>query len=161
MSYKSKRMVAGLLVNIALVVGYVIYAFKTVASTGDNLQVWALAMLVFIGASIVAIIIIQIIFNIVVSIGITVREADCDDKKAGQLIQSSMMDDEMDKLIVRRANYATFVAIGIGFIAALAVLALGLSAVLALHLIFGSLLLGAIIGGVMSIYYYEVGISHA
>jgi len=161
MSYKSKRTIANLLAGVAVAVGYVVYALSAAAPTGDSLQVWAIAMLVCIGAGVVAVIIIQIIFNVVTSIGITVKEADCDDEKAERLIGSTMQDDEMDKLILNKTNYGTLVAAGVGFIAALAVLAFGLSAVLALHIIFGSFWIGSFVGGIASIYYYEAGVSHA
>ncbi|MCL2529862.1 MAG: hypothetical protein FWE41_05970 [Coriobacteriia bacterium] len=161
MSYKSKRTIASLLAATAVAVGYVVYALNVAPATGDNLQAWAIALLVCIGASVVAVIIIQIIFNIVASIGITVKEAGCDDAKAGRLIESTIQDDEMDKLILNKSNYASLVAAGAGFMAALTVLAFGLSAVLALHIIFGSFWIGSFVGSIVSIYYYEAGVSHA
>jgi len=154
-------MIAILLVNITLTVGYVVYALSAAAPTGDNLQAWAIAILVFIGACIVVVVIVQIVFNVAMSIGITIKEADFDDKKAGRLIESTVQDDEMDKLIISKANYATLVAAGVGFAAALVALAFGLPAVLALHLILGSILIGELVSGVMNIYFYEVGVSHA
>ena len=161
MTYKSKRMLAILVVNIALAVGYVIYALSAAAPAEDNLQAWAIALLVLIGACIVVVIIVQIVFNVAVSIGITVKEANCDDKEAERLIESTMQDDEMDRLIMTKANNALLTAIGLGFVAALVVLAFGLPAVLSLHLFFGSALIGELVAGVMNIYFYEAGVSHA
>jgi len=154
-------MIAILLACVPLGIGYVVFALSTAAPEGSDLRAWAIALLVFIGASIVAVIIVQIVFSIVTSIGITVKEADCDDKKAERLIEATVQDDERDRLILSKANFAILVAIGVGFMAALAALAFGVSAVLALHIIFASAWIGEVVGNIMSIYYYEAGVSHA
>jgi hypothetical protein len=153
-------MITGLVASLVLIVGYIFYAMNTVAIKGDDLQSWAIALLVFLGISIAANIVVQIVFNIVASIGISVREADCDDKKAERLIESAVQEDEMDKLIDRKANYATLVATGLGFIIALVFLALGYPAVTAIHIIFFAIFLGSFTGGIMSVHFYEVGFSH-
>jgi hypothetical protein len=149
--------------------GLLLFAAYTVYALGKNspgpegpesLQSWALVMLVFIGIAVAASIVIQILFHIAFSIGIAVKERESDDKKVERIIESSMVEDEMDKLINLKSGHIGYICAGIGFAAALAALAFGASAVFALHILFGSFAGGSLVEGGVNIYLYERGVSN-
>ena len=158
MSYKSKRTVVSIVTGIVFLMVYTYYALGAHAPTPDNVKSWAITMLVFIGIGVVASIVIQIVFHLLFSIGVTIKEQDCDDKKVERMISSLMVEDEMDKLIgLKSARIGYFIAVA-GFILALVELVTGLSAVMALHILFGTFAIGAIMEGVVSVYLYEKGV---
>jgi hypothetical protein len=147
-------MVAGILLMIA----YSIYALGKTAPAPDNMKSWAVVMLVFIGVSVAVMIVIQILFHIGLAIGIAVKEKEHDDEKVERIIKASMVEDERDKLISLKASHIGYACGGTGFIAALIVLAVGLSTLCALHIVFGSFFVGSIVEGCVSIYHHERGI---
>jgi hypothetical protein len=156
MSYNIKiiNMVAGVL----LIIAYSIYAMGETAPASDDLKSWAMAMLIFIGISIVVMIVIQILFHIVLAIGITIKEREEDDETVERIITSTVIEDERDKLISLKSAHLGSACVGAGFIVALIVLAFGSSALVALHIAFGSFIIGSIVEGGASIYYYERGV---
>jgi hypothetical protein len=151
-------MIVSILAGIALSVGYLIYALSAAAPALDDLGSWAIAILVFIGIGIATIIVIMIIFHIALSISITIKEGDCDDKQAERILDSTMLEDEREKLIDLKSMRVGYSFMGIAFVAALVALALGASPVLALHILLASCLVGNLIGGCVSVYYYERGV---
>jgi hypothetical protein len=147
--------------GLLLFAAYAVYALGKNSpgpESPEKLKFWAIAMLIFIGIGIAASMVVQILFHIAFSIGIAVKERESDDKTVERIITSSMVEDEMDKLIGLKSAHIGYICAGIGFIAALAVLAFGLSAVFALHILFGSFAAGSIIEGGMSVYFYERGL---
>ncbi len=158
MSYKSKRTIVSIVTGIMFLIVYTHYALGAHAPAPDNLKSWATTILVFIGIGVVASIVTQIVFHILFSIGVAIKEQSCDDKKVERMISSLMVEDEMDKLIsLKSARIGYFVAVA-GFILALAALMAGFSAVMALHILFGTFAIGAIMEGVVSVYLYEKGV---
>jgi hypothetical protein len=147
-------MVAGLL----LVVAYGIYALGSHAPAPDDLKSWAIALLVFIGIGVVAIIVIQILFHIAFAIGIAVKERTRDEKTVERMVSATFVEDERDKLINLKASRAGSLCAGVGLIAALVVLALGLAEVVALHVLVGAFAFATIPEGVMNVYLNERGV---
>jgi hypothetical protein len=147
-------MLAGVLLNAA----YVIYALGSRAPASEDLQGWAVVILAFIGIGVIALIVIQILFHIAFAVGIAVKEGESNDQKIERIIASSMAEDEREKLIGLKSARIGYGCAGIGFIAALAVLALGISALLALHILLGSFAVGSLIEGGVCVYHYERGV---
>ena len=158
MSYKSKRNLISMVAGVLLVIAYTIYALGKASPAPDDLKTWAVAMLIFIGISVGIMIVIQILFHIGLAIGIAVKEKENDDKKVERIIESSMYEDERDKLINLKSSHIGAVCVGVGFVAGLIMLALGVSAVVALHIIAGAFAIGSIIEGCVSIYLDERGV---
>ena len=158
MTFGSKRTLVNIIAGLALVVAYIFYAASDKSPEPDNLKLWAAGMLVFIGIGIVAIIVIQILFHIIAAVGIAAKEREYSGEKIEKIISSSMIEDERDKLISLKSNYAGYICAGFGFAAALACLAFGLEILYALHIIFGAFAAASILEGILSIVYYEKGI---
>ena len=161
MTYKSKRIVTSLIVSLVFIIAYCVYAFGRHSPDADNLQSWAIVMLSFIGGAILIQIIIQIFFHIAFSIGIAIKEQDDDCEKINRSLSSVMMEDEMDKLISLKASKVGYLCGGIGFMITLVALALGSSAIIALHAVFASFFIASVIEGSLSIYFYEKGLRNA
>jgi hypothetical protein len=162
MSYQEKRTITSTASGIVMLVAYSIFALSKYNSDNANfdLKDWATAMLIFIGIGIVAIIIIQIIFHILLSIGIAVKEYKCDDKKYNdkeieQRIKAEMTEDERDNLIEMKAARICFMLTGIGFMLSLFLAVLNYSAITMINTIFFSFMIGSILEGFIQIYYYR------
>jgi hypothetical protein len=153
-------MVGGALVLAA----YCIYAFGRYSSGAiaeGNLKFWAGTMLVFIGIGVVGIIILQIIFHIALSIGIAVKDRACDEKEIDKRIEATVIEDEMDKLIELKSSQIGFVLAGVGFVGALILVVLGHSTVVMLNVMYLSFLVGSLMEGATSLYFYGKGVSNA
>ncbi len=167
MSYQERRIIVSILSGALIVAAYCIYAFGRVqAGLADaaDLKFWAATILIFIGIGIVASIIIQIVYHILMSIGIAIQEKmldeQADDKEIEKSINAAMTEDEMDRLIELKSNRVGFFAAGAGFVAALVALVLGSSAALMLNILFFSFSGGAILEGVTQLYFYRRGVTH-
>ena len=158
MLYNSKRTIISMALGILLLIAYAVYALGDTSPAPDDLKAWALVMLIFIGAGIVAAIIIQILFHIVFAIGIAVKEKDCDDEKVERIIKSTMVEDERDKLIGLKAARIGYSCTCFGFIIGLAALAAGISVVAAFHIMVGAVAVGSFIEGGVSVYLNERGV---
>jgi hypothetical protein len=158
MSFNSKRIIVSTVAGFLLVAAYTIYALGEYSPAPEDLKAWATAMLCFIGISVIAVIVIQILFHIAAAVGIAVKERECDDKEIEKNLSSLTTEDERDKLINLKASHIGYILAGIGFVSTLIALVLGISSVLALHILFGALFIGAIIEGIVSVYYYEKGV---
>jgi len=158
MSTKSMKTIAAMVTGVALLVGYVAYALGIAAEGTVSLQSWAVTLLIFIGISAAAQIVIQILFHIALSIGIAVRAGTCDEKKVERIIVSAVKEDERDKFIGLKSNLAGYVCSGAGATAALIALAAGAAGALALHIAFGGFFVGAIAEGAARGFYYERGV---
>jgi len=158
MNYSSKRTIASIAAGAALAAAYCAYALGGRSPAPEDLKAWAVAMLVFIGIGVAAVIVIQVLFYIAFSVGVAAKERDQDDKTVERIIASTVAEDERDKRIGLKSARVGYVVAGAGFIAGLAALALGASAVAALHILFGTLAAGSIAEGIVSVYYYERGV---
>lgn len=161
MSYQEKRTIVGLVSGIALIVAYCIYAFSKLNAgviLPDDVNFWAGTMLLFIGIGIVAMIIIQIVFHILLAISIAVKEREHDEKKIESTIGATMIEDEMDKLIGLKSSKFGYAFIGFGFIGGLISLYLNLPLYIMLNIMFLSFAVGSIFEGFVSLYYYKKGV---
>jgi len=168
MSYPEKRTIVMMISGALVLAAYCIYAFGQVqagAVMPGDLKFWARTILTFIGIGIAATIAIQIIFHILLSIGIAVskkiRDEDFKDEEIEKSIQAEMVEDEMDKLIELKSNRISVMLGGFGFVAALVAVLLGYSAVVLVNMVFIAFSLGTIAEGFAQLYYYRKGIRHA
>ena len=161
MSYQEKRTITSMVSGVLVLAAYCIYVFgKYNAGAIDpaNLKFWSTTMLIFIGIGVVGTIVIQIVFHILLAMAITIKEKKCDDEHINKTIESSMVEDEMDKIIELKSLRAGFIFAGIGFVLALIALTLGYSAPVMLNVLFISFSLGSLSEGVLSLYYYRKGV---
>ncbi len=168
MSYQERRTIVSLISGALVVTAYCIYAFgraQSGAVDAGDLKFWSGAMLTFVGIGIVVSIVIQIVFHILMSIGIavkkTIRAEKVDDKEIEKSINAEMIEDEMDKLIELKAMRVGFVVAGIGFVTGLLFLLLGYSAAVMLNILFLSFSGGALFEGAAQLYFYRRGVTHA
>ena len=158
MAYQSKRAIASILAGVAIAIAYYLYATSNAAPAADDMPGWALSILITIGIGIVVIVVIQVLFHILFSVGVAIKEQASSDEKVEKIIEATMQEDEMGKMIGLKSGQAASTIIGLGFLVMLAVLALGNPFILALHILFASMLLGSIASGIAEIYYYERGV---
>lgn len=163
MSEKSKSTITSLVAGVAILVAYAIYAagrFRQGLDGPESLQSWALTMLAFLGIGVVGLILVQILFRIVLAMTIAASERGGDPGRVERILASSMAEDEMDRLVGLRSARVGYVVIGLGFVGLLLVLALGGSAVVGLHVLFGSFAVGSLAAGVVTVVGYERGVGH-
>lgn len=155
-----KRNVTALVGGALIIAAYCIYAFTgngPGAAGVSDLKTWAGAMLVFIGIGIGLAIVLQILFHIVLSVSVAVREQSTE-KEIGRKIEAEMVEDEMDKLIELKSSRVGWAVASAGFIAALFSLVFGGSAALMINMMFLSAAAGSMVGGFISIFYYRKGV---
>ena len=162
MFYQEKKTLVSIITEILLLVAYLIYASNKFSSNMDNLKLWATTMLVFIGIGILASIIIQIVFHILLSISIAVKtqieKGKCDDLEIEKRVELEIIEDEMDKLIESKAMRFGFVTTSIGFLLALVSLVLNYPPVVMINILFCFFCLSAIISGISQLYLYRRGV---
>jgi len=164
MSYQTKRTMTSMVSGVLVLAAYCMYAFGRYSSGAvaeGNLKFWAGTMLVFIGIGIAATIILEIIFHIGLSIDIAVKERGCDEKEIDKKIEATVVEDEMDKLIELKSSQVGFVVAGVGFVSALLLLLFGYSTVVMLNVMYLSFLVGSLMEGAASLYFYGKGVSNA
>jgi len=164
MSYQEKKTITSIVSGLILMGAYAFRAlgrYRAGAAPADDLTLWAGMMLWYIGIGIIVTIIMQIVFHILLSVGIAVREKmrdeTCGDKVIETTIKQEMVEDERDKLIELKSLRVGFVLSGIGFIAALLSLVLGYPPVLMLHILFFSFFAGSILEGFSQLHHYRRG----
>jgi hypothetical protein len=168
MSYQSKKTITSMVGGALVLAAYCLYAFGRYSSGAiaeGNLKFWAGTMLVFIGIGIVGLIVLQIAFHIALSIGVAVKERACDDKEIDKRIEATLeatvIEDEMDKLIELKSSQIGFGVTSVGFVGALLLLVLGRSTAVMLNVIYLSFLVGSLIEGAASLYFYGKGVGNA
>lgn len=167
MSYQEKKIIVSILTGILVLGAYCSYAFSKVQSgvaAPDDMRFWATTMLIFIGIGVVAAIIIQIVFHILLSITLAVKEqvqtGKVDDKEIEKTIELEMVEDEMDKLIGLKSLRIGYAITGIGFIAALVSIVLNFSPAVMLNILFASVSIGSMIEGIAQLYFYRSGVKN-
>lgn len=165
MSYQEKRTLASITSGALILAAYCLYSFnptRLASITAAALKPWATTMLIFIGIGIGFTIIIQIIFHILLSISIAIREKmqnmQADDKDIDKSIKTEMVEDERDRMIELKSNRVSFGIAGFGFIAGLLALVFNYSPVVMLNILFISFSFGSICEGFTQLYYYRKGI---
>ena len=165
MTYQEKRSIASLLTGAGVLAAYGLYAAGHLPAE-SGLKTQAVTMLVFIGISIAAAIVIQIAFHILYSVELAVREKmqneTCGDEEIGENVKrtigAEMVDDEMNKQVELKASRAMAAVSGAGFLAGLVALALGYAPTAMLNIQFAACYMGWIAEGCAQIYYYRKGI---
>lgn len=163
MSYQEKKTLLSIIISVLMIVSYSIYAFgKAGMEHINDLQFWAKTILIFIGIGIVALIVIQIVFHILMAISKAIRqkmsENEVDEEEIGRSMRVETTEDEMDKMIELKSNTFGYSIMGLGFMAGLIAIAFGASAVAMLNILFFSTWTGSIIEALMQIRYYRRGI---
>ena len=166
MSYSEKRSVVAIFAGIAVLVAYGLYVSGKVrvgVAAPDDLKFWAGTMLLFIVIGVAVNIVIQIVFHILLSMSIAVREevknGHSDDKEVEKRIAAEIIEDEMDKLIELKSLRVGFSVAGSGFLAALIAAFLGASVDVMMNIMFFSFSGGSIIEGFSQIFYYRKGVT--
>jgi uncharacterized membrane protein len=164
MSYQEKRTLTTLIATVLVYLAYALIAFGRYG-LADPLRDWARIMLIFIGVTVIAMILVQILFHIFLSVGISVRETlrdrDVDTDRIDAALQGEFVEDERDKLIALKSRQAGFIISGLGFFAGLIALLLGGPASLMLNILYGAFFLGAVAEGVMNLVIYRRKVSYA
>ena len=165
MSYQVKKTFASIISGVIVLGAYLFFAFSSYQSgllAPDDLKSWAQLMLIFIGVGIAATIVIQIIFHIILSVGIAIKEniknGGCADQEIENKIQLEIVEDEMDKLIELKSLRVGVIVAGVGFIISLIILVLSYPPMLMLNTVFISFSFGNILEGFTKLYYYKRGI---
>lgn len=161
MSFQAKRTIGGMVVSVALMIGYCLYAFGRVGrgeiGEGD-LSFWGVTMLVFIGIGVASMIALQIGLVISVQIRTTIEKGEANEDAIRKSVKSETTEDEMDKLIARKSAQISYGFLGAGFLAALVVVAVGLPTAVMLNILFFSGCVGGLCEGAVTIYYYKAGV---
>ena len=161
MYYQEKRTITSIVVGIALLTAYCIYVIGKVnagAAGPEDVKFFAVTMLVFIGAAIAVEIVVQIVFHILFSVSVVVRERDQDEEGIANAVNAAVVEDERDKIIDLKSLRISVICCGIGFITGLILLAYGQSVVWMLNVMFIACSLGSIGEGVAKLIYYRAGV---
>ena len=159
MSYNSKRMIANIIAGALVATAYIIYALSEHSPEPDDLKSWAVAMLVFIGIAIAAIIVVQILFHYILTLSVVIKHRDSY-RNIDRIINSITAEDERDNIIELKTGRIGYAFAGLGFIFMLLALATGMSGIFALHVMLGSTSAGSLFEGIASVYYYEMGVGN-
>lgn len=167
MSYQEKKTLISLLTGIIIMISYCIYTYSKIQSGGesmDDLKFWAFSMFLFIGIGVAALIVIQIIFHILLSVGMAIKEqiqnGSVDEEGIEKHLELDMVEDEMDKLISLKSLRIGYGIVGAGFVLGLGSLLLGYPPAVMLNAMFLSFGLGSALEAVAQIYYYRRGVNH-
>jgi hypothetical protein len=167
MSYQEKRNIVSMLSGAAILAAYCLVAwgrYRSGAIGPDDLAAWAGLMLVFIGIGIVASIVIQIVFHILLSVSIAVekkiQDENCAEGEIERTIKNEMVEDEMGKLIELKAARAGYILAGTGFVAALLSLVLKAAPAVMLNIVFLSMSAASLAEGFVQLYFYRKGLAH-
>jgi hypothetical protein len=167
MSYQEKRTSVSIVTGALILTAYCIYAFghyQSGAVAPGDLKFWAVAILTFIGIGIVASIVIQIVFHILLSVAIAakkkIQDETVEDKEIEKSIKAEMIEDEMGHLIELKSMRIGFFLSGLGFVAAIVSLVLGYSPAVMLNILFISFCVGSLFEGVAQLYFYRRGVNN-
>ncbi len=159
MSHQEKKLIASIVSGVLVLAAYCIYVFGINQTLGDIKQC-AATMLIFIGIGVGAAIVIQIIFHMIYAASLAVRKGNCDDKEIETEMKACMVEDEMVKLIDLKSSKVGYVIAGIGFVAGLILLVLGIAPTVMLNVFFISASVGSVTEGFTGLYYYRKGVAN-
>lgn len=168
MTYKEKKVWATLFSGLVIFILYLRRAMEVYRLDGQEVfqdtVFWAKTMLLYIGISVVAIIVWMIVFHILLAISEqVVKEVH---KAQGKAVEAEDnedfydVEDEMDRLIGLKAGQTGYIVVGIGFVSGLISLALGMAPGIMLNIVFLSFMLGSLLEGAVKLYFYKRGVSH-
>lgn len=163
MSYPQKRTLVTIFAMTLIYAAYWIYASSNL-QIGDPLNNWAITMLIFGGVTVIAMVIVQILFHIFLSVGIAVRETvmdpNVDGDKISQSVKREFIEDERDRMLALKSSQVGSSIYGIGFFAGLISLVFYAPPALMLNIVFAAGFLGSVIEGVVNLIYYRRGFSN-
>ena len=162
MSYLEKRTLATISTMALLYGFYAVFAFPRLQMT-DPLRSWAITMLIIGSLTIALVIIIQVLFHVLFSVGIAVKAAlnnrdTIDEEKIGEAIEGELIEDERDKLLAQKSSQISYIISGISFITGLVSLVLEAPPAVMLNLIFAAAYLGAVVEGIFTLILYQKGV---
>lgn len=167
MSYQEKQSILMIGVQLAILAGYCVFvlsAMREGTASLDDLRFWAVVMLVFIGIGVAAIIVIQILFHILLSIGAAVKTqittGHVDEGELEQTLELEMVEDGRDKLISLKSAQVGFIAAGVGFVSGLLTLVAGYAPGVMLNVMYLSFAGGSILERAAQLYFYRKGVRH-
>jgi len=168
MYYQEKKTIASIFSGLLILTAYSIYGISKYQELGagllNDLRFWASAMLIFIVSGIIAAILIQVVFHIMLAVANEVAKEvsgkACCKVKDGtyEELEIAEAEDEMDKLIALKAMRNSFVVVGAGFVIALISLYMGTPPAIMLNIIFMSFVLGTLFEGFSQLYFYRKGV---
>ena len=163
MSYPQRRTLVNIFTMTAVYAIYCFTAFSQHSFAGE-LKPWAVTMLIFIGIAAISAIVIQIVFHILYSIGVSIKEAvklqDPDNAEIEEALKGSLIEDERDKLLELKASKANAVTLGGGLMLGLASIVIGFPPAVMLNLVYGAFFVGTIAEGIVNLILYRRGAIH-
>jgi len=166
MSYQEKRTIVSMATTAVTLAAYCVYALARLRSGAldpGDLRSWALAILVFVGVLVIASIVIQVVFHVLLSAVMAakaVKAGEPCDREVEESIEASMVDDEMVKLIEMKASRWGFACSGVGFVVALSAAALGAGAAATLSILFLSFGASALVDGAAQLRHFRKGVGN-
>ncbi len=159
MTLRSKQKLAELIASLAWFGGYLMYAFSDNVPKADNLQGWASTLLIAIVISVGVLLIVSAGFNLIAAEVMITREKAKNNEDINKIkirIKNAFTENEHEKAIYSNANNLIFRCIAVGVAFALVAMALGVNAVLGLHIILCfSCCIGVAVGCIYSIIILE------
>jgi hypothetical protein len=148
MSYQEKKNIVSLVGTLLVFVFYCLYVFErypeaTLDST-DTFSFWASVILILIPVSIIAKIIISIVFNIIYRISTNEKEPS--------------FADELDKIIELKATRNSHYVFIIGFVLAMGSLVMDMPPYMMFIILIFSGLISEVVGVISQIYLYRRGV---
>lgn len=163
MSYPQRRTLVNIFTMAAVYAAYCFTAFSK-HSFSSELMPWAITMLTFIGIAAIAAIIIQIVFHVLLSIGVSVKEAvkqqDPESAEIEEALKGLLIEDERDKLLELKSSKANAVTLAAGLMLGLVSIVLGFPPAVMLNLIYGAFFVGTIAEGILNLILYRKGAIH-
>ncbi|MBG0786687.1 MAG: hypothetical protein H0S79_16440 [Anaerolineaceae bacterium] len=160
MSYPQRRTLVNIFTMAAVYAAYCLTAFSKHTWT-TALKPWAITMLTFIGVAIIAAIIIQIVFHVLLSIGVSVKEAikqeDPENAEIEEALKGALIEDERDKLLELKSSKANSVTLAGGLMLGLVSILLDFPPAVMLNLIYGAFFIGTIAEGIVNLVLYRKG----
>jgi hypothetical protein len=167
MSYPQRRTLVNIITMTLVYGAYCLTAFSRHAFT-DPLRPWAITMLIFIGIAAIAAIIIQIIFHVALSVGLSVREAvknrteeeEVIGKEIEETLKGELIEDERDKLLEWKSARAGSVTFSAGLMLGLVSIVLNFPTAVMLNLVYGAFFIGTIAEGIVNLILYRKDTAH-
>ncbi len=164
MEYQQKKSIVTLVQTLVVLGAYGLYSFGKVRQGivgWDDTQFFAVTMLKFIGVGILLTIVVQIIFHVLLSVSIAVKERRKESREIESAISAAMVEDERDKMIELKFTRISVSAFMVGFIGGLVLLALAYPVSAMLNLLFFAGGLGAAAEEAAKLIYYGAGSRNA
>lgn len=160
MSYNSKKNICNILTEVIVFISYIIFANSRYAPSIEDLKAWSIVILSIAIMGTILVIFVQIIFHIISTICMSIKENRTDVEMVRQVILTSTFIDERDRLINLRANKISNTFLVGGFVVSIFLLLEEPSIFFIFQFLFGVFWFSAIVGEFANIYFYETGTLH-